>query len=83
MPSDGVELGRRDVARAIEGDAFLGHDTAGTGRHHHHPIGEENRFFQGVRDEDHAQPGGAPDRKKFVLQPLAGHGVQRAERFVH
>ena len=34
-------------------------------------------------DEHDAQPGGAPDGQKFVLQALAGHRVERAERFVH
>ena len=34
-------------------------------------------------DEDNGQPGARPDLDQFVLQPLARHRVERAERLVH
>ncbi len=55
----------------------------GPGRHHDDAVGEEDRFLDRVRDEDHGQPGALPDVEKLVLQALARHRVERAERLVH
>ena len=63
--------------------AHLALDPARAGRHHHHAVGEEDRLLDRMGDEHHGQPGALPDLQQLVLQPLARHGVERAERLVH
>ncbi|KAG1315107.1 hypothetical protein G6F62_013814 [Rhizopus arrhizus] len=46
-------------------------------------VGQEHRFFDIVRDEQHGGAGRLPDADQFLLQVAAGNGVDRAEGFVH
>ena len=55
----------------------------GPRRHHHDPVGEVDRLGDRVGDEDGAGAGLRADPQQLVLQPLAGHLVERAERLVH
>ena len=58
-------------------------DAAGAGRHHHHAVGQEDRLLDRMGDEQHGQAGALPDVEQLVLQALARHRVERAERLVH
>ena len=83
LAADGVEIRRGHVARARQRDAHLGLDAARPRRHHHHAVGQENRLLDRMRDEQHGQLRALPQVQQLVLQALARHRVERAERLVH
>ena len=56
---------------------------AGPGRHHEHPVAEQDRLLEAVGDEQHGAPVGLPQLEQLVLQDLAHLGVERGERLVH
>src|SRR6266536_2837724 len=70
-------------ARPRQGDVAAVVDLAGTGAHHQHPVREEHRLGDRVRDEQHASVGLHPDALQFHVHPVAGDLVQRPERLVH
>ena len=47
------------------------------------PVAEAHRLAHVVGDEDHREAGLAPEPLELVVQHVAGHGVERAERLVH
>ena len=55
----------------------------GPRRHHHDPVGEEDRLGDRVGHEQHRGAGLAADPDQLVLHPLAGDLVEGAERLVH
>ena len=60
-----------------------GLDATGARRHDDHAVGEQDRLLDGMGHEHHRQPGALPQLQQLLLQALARHGVQRAERLVH
>src|SRR3954471_9913606 len=66
-PEGGGELGRRFVAGASERyrNDFL--HCSGTIGHHHHPVGEDQRFLDAVRHEHDRLLELCPDPEQFVL----------------
>jgi hypothetical protein len=68
-------------ARQIDRDDVA--DPAGARRHHDHPVGEEHRLGDAVRDEQHRLAALVPDPQELEVHRLARHRVERAERFVH
>src|SRR5690349_3216283 len=67
---DIVEVRRHHVARARQRDLHLAFDPPRPRRHHHHAVGEKYRLLDGMRHEQHRQPGALPDLQEFVLQSL-------------
>ena len=61
----------------------LGGDAAGPAAQQHDAIGQAGRFAHVVRDEDDREARRQEDAFKLVVQKVAGHGVERAERLVH
>src|SRR5579862_5868249 len=55
----------------------------GTRRENRDFIGEGDRFFQVMRDEQNRGARIRPEMKKFVLHPVAGVNIERAERLIH
>src|SRR5688572_31049603 len=53
------------------------------GGHHHHAVGERDRLFQVMRDEDHRLAVGRPQLEQLVLHEMARLDVERGERLVH
>ena len=77
-----VEAQVEDVPRPrqVDFDDLL--DPAGRGAHHHHPVGEINRFLDVVRHEDHGLLRPLDDIVKVVLDLAARMLVERREGFV-
>src|SRR2546428_11177833 len=85
-----LELGLQgdEVARDVRAGPWQRHvqhrvDAPRPRRHHHHAIGEQQRFLDRVGHEEHGLAGGRPDLGELVLHESAGLGVQRAERLAH
>ena len=57
-------------------------DPARPAGQHEDPVGEEDRLGDGVGHEHDARAGLAPDGLELDVEPLAGQGVERAERLV-
>ena len=55
----------------------------GRRREQHDPIGESGRLPHVVGDEEDREPPLLPQPFELVVEQVAGHGVERAERFVH
>src|SRR5262249_2568023 len=51
--------------------------------HDHHTIREIDRFIHTMGDEDHGFPLALPKLQKFLLEELAGFGIDRTERRIH
>ena len=51
-------------------------------RHHHHAVGEQDRFVDVVGDADGRDLGARPDLHQHVLQLPAGEAVEHAEGLV-
>ena len=51
-------------------------------RHHHHPVGEQDRLVDVVSDADRGDLGARPDLHQHVLQLPAGEAVEHAEWLV-
>src|SRR5579872_180228 len=69
------------LAGHIDRDNAL--DAARAGRHHEHPVSEENRLVDVVGYEEHGDLRLGPDAGKFFLQGGARLGVDGRERLVH
>ena len=55
----------------------------GPGRHDHDAVGERDRLFEIVGDEQHRLAVGVPQFQQQIAHDLPGLGVERAERLVH
>src|SRR6267378_2202204 len=71
------------VARPRQRDRVAGLHAARTGRQHDHLVGERDRFFQIVGDEEHRVARLRPELEQLVLHEVARLHVERAERLVH
>ena len=58
-------------------------DAPGTESEQNDAIAQANRFADIVRDENDGASGFGPDAFQFVVQQVAGLGVESGERFVH
>ena len=58
-------------------------DPARAAAEHDHPVAEPDRLAHVVRDEQHGEPALGADPVQLVVQQVAGHRVERAERLVH
>src|SRR5215510_4349545 len=81
LQSDEVSRDVRARPRQRDGEQRL--DASRARRHHHHSIGQQQRFLDRVSHEENGLAGGRPDLGEFVLHEPPRLGVQRAERFVH
>src|SRR5215831_18237641 len=52
LPTNGVEFWRGYVARARQRHVVVELDAPGSRRHHHHAVGEQDRFLDRMRNED-------------------------------
>src|SRR4051794_5529593 len=77
------DLGRVHAARSRDRDRELGRDTTGSARQEHDAVTEANRLAHVVRDEHHRLVGGAPQPFELIVEEVARHCVERAERLVH
>ena len=64
-------------------DVVDGGDPARPAREQHDAVAEAHRFAHVVRHEDDGLAGRRPQRFELVVQAVAGHRVERAERLVH
>ena len=78
----GVEL-ELHGARPRQVHAQHAGDASGPRRHHHHPVGEEDRLRDGVGDEEDRLAPLLPDAQQLEAHLLARHRVERPERLVH
>ena len=58
-------------------------DASGPAREQHDAIAEPHCFAHVVRDEQNGRAGRAPQGLELVVEPVARHGVERAEGLVH
>ena len=72
-----------DAARPAGVDCVLLGDASRPAREQHDPIAESYRLPDVVRHEQDGEAGARPERFELVVQEVAGHGVERAERLVH
>src|SRR6478735_7640466 len=75
--------GGLDPAGAVEVHGVLLHDPAGPAGQQHHAVTEPHGLADVVGHEEHGQAPLAPDRLELVVQQVAGHRIERAERLVH
>ena len=79
-----VELDLGDVARARQRHAPVADDARGRPRRHDHDaVGERDRLFEIVGDEQHRLAVGAPQIEQQIAHDLPRLRVERAERLVH
>src|SRR5690349_1601051 len=76
-------LGRVDAPGALMSDLEVLDDPARAAAQQHHPVAEADGLAHVVGDEEHGQLLLAPDPLELVVQDVAGHRVQGAERLVH
>src|SRR6478672_2215799 len=76
-------LGRVDPSRAADRVLELVDDPARAAAEHDHPVAEPDRLAHVVRDEQHRKPAFGADPVQLVVEQVAGHRVERAERLVH
>src|SRR5690606_6273479 len=69
--------------RPFEGNAVDIPDASWAGRHHHNPVGQEDRLINRVGYQYDGGSGVEVDLLDQVVHFLAGEGVERPERFVH
>ena len=76
---------RRARPRTWELDTNVRGHAAGTGCQDDHPVREQDRFCNAMRDEHHRSfsPPGTPDPQKFIAHGRAGDLVQSPERLIH
>ena len=67
----------------LDVDRVLLDDPTRPARQQHHPVAEAHRLAHVVGHEEHREAGLAPEPLELVVQHVAGHGVERAERLVH
>ena len=56
---------------------------ARAGGHQQHLLAEEGRLIDRMGDEQDRRAGVLPDPQQFVVEPVAGDLVERAERLIH
>src|SRR5712664_2363038 len=78
---DGIR--RVHAARPVQVDLEVPDDPAGTAAEQYHPVPEADRLAYLVGNEEHGQATPPPDSLKHLVQQVAGHRVERAERLVH
>ena len=79
-----IELDLGDVARARQRHPPVADDARRRPRRHDdHAVGQRDRLFQIVGDEQHRLAVGAPQIEQQVAHDLPGLRVERAERLVH
>ena len=71
-----------EVARARQIDRLGHHDMAGPRAHDVDVVGEERRFTQIVRHQDHGEAELLPEVAQHAPQLLAREGIERGERLV-
>src|SRR5260370_11299786 len=67
--------------RQVNGEFPL--DPSRTERHENDPVSQADRLAYVVSDEDDGAAGLCPDALQFVVQQVAGLGIQGGERFIH
>src|SRR3954470_21546308 len=72
-----------DAPRPRDVDGELLRDAAGPRRQQHDPVTEARRLAHVVGHEQDGLTGRLPDPLELVVEDVAGHRVQRAERLVH
>src|SRR5215831_4996480 len=77
------DLGRVDPPRPADRDRELVDDPSRAAAEHDDPVAEPDRLPHVVRDEQHSEPALGADPVKLVVEQVAGHRVERAERLVH
>ena len=75
-----VEVGDRPRTGQVDRD--VGHDAARTRRQDDDPIGDEDRLGNAVGDHHDRRRRPLPESEQLQVEPLAGQGVERAERLV-
>jgi len=81
-----VELGlvfHLGVAWSGQVDDSFGRDPSGSGRHDHHPIGQDRGLGDRVGDEDDRGVAALPQIEQQVAHVGPGDLVERCERLVH
>src|SRR3954471_13131564 len=76
-------LGGVDAARPWDRDGELLRHPTGPGGEQHHAVAEAHRLTDVVGHEQHRLLGARPQVLQLVVEDVAGHGVERAERLVH
>ena len=71
---------RRGSGRSI---VTISRTRPGRAGQHQHLLAEKRRLVDAVGDEHDRRAGLAPDAQQFLVQPVAGDLVQRAERLIH
>src|SRR6266478_3004647 len=79
----GVEANLGDVAGARQVDVVDALEPRRPGGEHNHLVGERDRLFEIVSDEEDGLPGFLPELEQLVLHDLARLHVERGERLVH
>ena len=82
-PASADTAGRLDPAGTVEVHVVLLHDPAGPAGQQHHAVTEPHGLADVVGHEEHGQAALPPDRLELVVQQVAGHRIERAERLVH
>ena len=77
------DLERVEPTRTLDVDRVLLDDPTGSARQQDHAVAEAHGLAHVVGHEDHGEPRLAPQPLELVVQHVAGHGVERAERLVH
>src|SRR5215475_2643552 len=77
------DAGRVDPARAGPWHVIFLDDPAWTAAEQHNPVAEPGCLPHVVRYEEHSQRSFRANPVKLVVEQVAGHGVERAERLVH
>src|ERR1700680_83056 len=78
---DGIR--RVHAAGPVQIDLEIPDDPAGTAAEQHDPVPEADRLADLVGDEQHGQATPPPDSLQHLVQQVAGHRVEGAERLVH
>jgi hypothetical protein len=87
LSCQGVEFERlaqiQKIARAGERNDELLLEMSGRRAHHHHPVAEQHRLVEAVRNKHDRAPKILPQLAEFGLQQELVLLVERAERLVH
>src|SRR5215831_4195479 len=77
------DLGRVHTARPRDRDRELGRNPSRSAREQHDTVAQTDCLAHVVRHEDDRLVRGAPQTFELVVEQVARHGVERAERLVH
>src|SRR5215468_7871034 len=72
-----LELRRAEIREAEVVGVELGLDAAGMRREHENAAADQQRFFNGVRDEQHGEAHVLPQRDELLLHLAPGQRVER------